>query len=66
MAGKSCFTNLLDYLEGLTHLVDQGHAVVYLNVAKDFDNVPHVRLIMKCLGLGIRGKVSAWIAEWLR
>ena len=48
--------------------MDQGHAVdiVYLDFAKAFDKVPHIRLIMKCQGLGIRGKVLAWVAEWLR
>ena len=68
MAGRSCLTNLLEYLEELTRLVDQGHAVdiVYLDFAKAFDKVPHIRLIMKCQGLGIRGKVLAWVAEWLR
>ena len=67
MARKSCLTNLLEYLEELTTLVDQGHAVdiVYLDFAKAFDKVPHRRLIMKCKGLGIRGSVLAWIAEWL-
>ena len=48
-------------------MVDQGHAVdiVYLDFAKAFDKVPHKRLIIKCSGLGISGKVLAWIAEWL-
>ena len=66
--GRSCLTNLLEYLEDLTKLVDQGHAVdiVYLDFAKAFDKVPHRRLIMKCQGLGISGKVLAWIAEWLK
>ena len=68
MAGRSCLTNLLEYLEDLTHLVDQCHSVdfVYLDFAKAFDKVPHRRLIMKCAGLGISGKVLAWIAEWLK
>ena len=68
MGGRSCLTNLLEYLEDLTKLVDQGHAVdiVYLDFAKAFDKVPHRRLIMKCQGLGISGKVLAWIAEWLK
>ena len=67
MARKSCLTNLLEYLEELTTLVDQGHAVdiVYLDFAKAFDKVPHKRLLLKCEGLGIRGKVLAWIGEWL-
>ena len=53
-AGRSCLTNLLEYLEDLSRLVDQGHAVdiVYLDFAKAFDKVPHMRLIMKCHGLG--------------
>ena len=68
MAGRSCLTNLLEYLEDLTKLVDQGHAVdiVYLDFAKAFNKVPHRRLMMKCQGLGISGKVLAWITEWLQ
>ena len=67
MAGKSTLSNLLEYLEELTRLIDQGHAVdiVYLDFAKAFDKVPHRRLIKKCEGLGIRGRVLGWIREWL-
>ena len=67
LAGKSTLTNLLEYLEELTRLVDQGHSVdiVYLDFAKAFDKVPHRRLIKKCEGLGISGKVLCWIREWL-
>lgn len=56
------------YLKRLgTDLVDEGHAVdvLYLDFAKAFDKVPHGRLIAKCKGLGIDGKVLAWIQEWL-
>ena len=67
MRGKSTLSNLLEYLEELTKLIDQGHSVdiVYLDFAKAFDKVPHVRLIRKCEGLGIRGKILCWIREWL-
>ena len=67
MARKSCLTNLLEYLEELSSLVDKGHAVdiVYLDFSKAFDKVPHQRLLLKCQGLGIRGNVLAWIADWL-
>ena len=67
MSGKSTLSNLLEYLEDLTKLVDQGHSVdiVYLDFAKAFDKVPHVRLLKKCEGLGIRGSILAWIQEWL-
>jgi hypothetical protein len=67
MAGKSTLSNLLEYLEELTRLVDQGHSVdiVYLDFAKAFDKVPHMRLIKKCQGLGIQGNILRWIKEWL-
>ena len=57
----------LAYLEALTALDDEGYAVdvLYLDSAKAFDKVPHGRLIAKCKGLGIDGKVLAWIQEWL-
>ena len=67
MSGRSCLTNLLEYLEALTKWVDEGAAVdvVYLDFAKAFDKVPTVRLIEKCRGIGIDGKVLNWIREWL-
>ena len=67
MSGRSTVTNLLAYLENMTTLVDEGHAVdvLYLDFAKAFDKVPHARLISKCQGLGIEGNVLGWIEEWL-
>ena len=67
MSGKSTLSNLLEYLEELTRLVDAGHAVdiVYVDFAKAFDKVPHMRLIRKCEGLGITGKTLSWIHNWL-
>ena len=67
MAGKSTLSNLLEYLEELTSLVDEGPAVeiVYLDFAKAFDKVPHLRLMKKCEGLGIQGDILRWIKEWL-
>ena len=67
MANKSCLTNLLEYLETLTTLVDMGHNVdvVYLDFAKAFDKVPHQRLLKKLESHGIGGKVLDWISAWL-
>ena len=58
---------MLEYLEELTKLVDQGHSldIVYLDFAKAFDKVPHFRLKEKCRAHGIEGKVLDWIVEWL-
>ena len=39
--------------------------VVYLDFAKAFDKVPIERLIEKCKGVGLGGKLLDWIHEWL-
>ena len=64
---RSTQTNLLEYMEKLTKLVDEGHSVdvIYCDFSKGFDVVPHRRLLAKCDGLGIRGKVLRWVEEWL-
>ena len=64
---RSTATNLLEYMETLTKLLDEGHAVdvLYLDFAKAFDKVPHLRLLAKCRGLGVDGSVLAWIQSWL-
>ena len=67
MNSKSCQTNLLEYLDTLTSLVDQGYDidVIYLDFAKAFDKVPHLRLLQKLDCCGISGKVLTWIGSWL-
>ena len=51
----------------MTKLVDEGHSldVVYLDFSKAFDKVLIQRLLNKCSGLGIQGKLLAWIEQWL-
>ena len=48
MAHRSCLTNLLEYLECLTKMVDKGHLVdvVYLDFVKAFDKVPYQSLLL--------------------
>ena len=67
LAGKSCLTNLLEYLNVLTRLVDEGHSVdvLYLDFSKAFDKVPHSRLLDKLAAVGIGGAVLQWIQAWL-
>ena len=67
MKRKSCLTNLVDYLDKLTKLIDDGHNVdvLYLDFSKAFDKVPHARLMAKLDAMGIRGNVHRWIREWL-
>ena len=67
MSSMSCQTNLIEYLDVLTKLIDAGQAVdvLYLDFAKAFDKVPHQRLLQKLRAHGITGKVNSWIECWL-
>ena len=64
---RSCLTNLLEYLETLTSLIDAGHNVdvFYLDLSKAFDRVPHQRLLAKLKCHGIDGKIFNWVKSWL-
>jgi hypothetical protein len=65
--GRSCTTNLLEFLEGVSVKIDEGKPVdvVFLDFAKAFDKVPRERLLEKLRAHGVQGKVLQWIKEWL-
>ena len=51
--GRSCLSNMLDFLEEIYDKLDEGKSVdvIYLDFAKAFDKVPHSRLGAKTTGL---------------
>lgn len=65
--GRSCTTQLLETLDELTRIIDEGSPadVIYLDLAKAFDTVPHQRLITKLQSYGIVGDVIGWITDFL-
>ena len=64
---RSCITQLLEVMDIWTEIVDEGGSldIVYTDFMKAFDSVPHRRLIGKVEACGIKGKVLAWIKDFL-
>ena len=67
LKARSYLTNLLFCLEEIAKWVDDGSPVdvVYLDFQKDFDKVPHQRLLLKLKDHGIGNDVINWIEKWL-
>ena len=68
LRGRSCLSNLLVFLDKVTDCVDKGINVdvIFLDLAKAFDKVPHVRLMNKVRAHGIDGFIGNWIENWLK
>ena len=67
ISGKSCTTQLFEFLEDLTEALYNGKYIdlVYLDYYKAFDKVPHKRLLKKLWTYGSQGKIHSWIKDYL-
>ena len=60
-------TNLLEALEEITDMVDEGMAVdeVFLDFRKAFDKVSHRKLLYKLQAMGVKGIILQWLHSFL-
>ena len=64
---RSCTSQLLLTIQDLSSGVDSRDQidVILLDLSKDFDKVPHGRLLHKINYYGIRGSTHSWVEEFL-
>ena len=67
LSRRSTSTNLTDFFEVITSAYEAGHAIVliYLDISKAFDRVPHNALLHYLSHAGITGALLKWFKSYL-
>jgi hypothetical protein len=67
MKGKSTTTQIITVLSNIHNIFDNREKtdIIYFDLAKAFDSVPHNLLLHKLQSFGIQGKLLAWITDYL-
>ena len=67
LRGKSCVTNLLEVLDYIGRILDNGGQVdtVYLDMSKAFDQISYRKLINKLKNCGCGGSLLKWFISYL-
>jgi len=65
--GKSCLTNLINFCDEMTDLVDEGRAVdiVYLDFSKASDAVSRTMIVEKLMKRELDEQTMKWTEGWL-
>jgi len=66
LPGRSCTTNLVDYLNEVTKTLDKGasYDVILVDFQKAFDKVPFDGMLAKAKAHGINGELLKWLENW--
>jgi hypothetical protein len=67
LSGRSTITQLLEVYEDISKLVDRRGQVdvIFLDLSKAFDSVPHTYLLRKITQFGLNGKLLEWFHSYL-
>jgi len=67
LSSRSTTTQLLTVFSRINNILDNGNQadVIYFDLSKAFDSVPHKLLIHKLRGFGINGSLLNWISDYL-
>ncbi|CAH8620164.1 unnamed protein product, partial [Dicrocoelium dendriticum] len=64
---RSCVTCQLHYLNHISNSIDSGYAIIllFLDMEKACDRVPHKRLLNKIASFGIQDTLLGWLLSYL-